>query len=98
MILVVDTSLYTLLYTFLLGIDTYEKLIDAKKQLNDTLKQIQMMNLFSARQNYAINALIKLQCYGITDIEILNLCKTIETNGQDMTGAQSVNSHSFSAF
>ena len=57
-----------------------------------------MMNLFSARQNYAINALIKLQSYGITDIEILNLCKTIETNGQNMTGAQSVNSHSFSAF
>jgi hypothetical protein len=56
------------------------------------------MNLFSARQNYAINALIKLQSYGITDIEILNLCKTIETNGQDMTGAKSVNSHSFSAF
>ncbi|MFZ0893837.1 MAG: hypothetical protein WBE34_14140 [Candidatus Nitrosopolaris sp.] len=57
-----------------------------------------MMNLFSARQNYAINALIKLPSYGITDIEILNLCKTIETNGHNMTGAQSVNSHSFSAF
>jgi hypothetical protein len=61
------------LYTLMDGIDTSGKLIDAKKQLNDTWMQIQMVNLFSVRQTNAINALIKLQSFGVTDEEILNI-------------------------
>jgi len=55
------------------GIDTTDKLFDAKKQLNDTWLQIQMLNLFSARQNDALSALMKLQSYGVTVEEILNI-------------------------
>jgi len=38
------------------GIDTFDKLVDAKKQLNDTFMKIQTVNLFSARQNDALDA------------------------------------------
>jgi hypothetical protein len=55
------------------GIDTTNKMTDARKQLNDTLMQIQMVNLFSARQNDALNALMKLQSCGVTIEEILNI-------------------------
>jgi hypothetical protein len=61
------------LYSFMDGIETSEKLAYAKKQLNDICRQIQMVNLFSARQTNAINALIKLQSFGVTDEEILNI-------------------------
>jgi hypothetical protein len=54
--------------------------------MNDISMQIFMMNQFLGRQNYAVNALMKLQFYGITEDQILSLCKTIETNG-----AQSIN-------
>jgi hypothetical protein len=36
------------------GIGTSEKLFDAKKQLNDTWMQMQMVNLFLGRQNDAL--------------------------------------------
>ena len=32
-----------------------------------------MLNLFSARQNKALNALMKLQSFSVTDEEILNI-------------------------
>jgi len=35
------------------GTDTSEKLLDAKKLLNDTIMQINMVNLVSAHQNNA---------------------------------------------
>jgi uncharacterized protein (UPF0335 family) len=66
----------------------YDKLGGMKKKLNDISMQIFMMNQFLGRQIYAVNALMKLQFYGITEDQILSLCKTIETNG-----AQSTNSH-----
>lgn len=74
-------------------IENYNRLERLKKQLNDISMQIFMMNQISARQNYAVNALLKLQLYGITENQILILCKTIETNG-----AQSTNSNLFSTF
>jgi hypothetical protein len=55
------------------GIDTSNKLLDARKQLNDIWMQVQMLNLFSARQNDALTALRKLQSYGVTLEEILNI-------------------------
>jgi len=39
-----------------------------------------------------------MQCYGITENQILNLCKTIKMNGHSMTGAQPTNSNSYYAF
>ena len=63
-----------------------------KKRLNNISMQIFMMNQFLG-QNFAVNALMKLQFYGITEDQILSLCKTIET-----IGAQSTNLHSFSSF
>ena len=80
-------------YRVIEDIQNYNRLGGMKKQLNDISMQIFMMNQFLGRQNYAVNALMKLQLYGITENQILNLCKTIETNG-----AQSTNSHSFSSF
>jgi hypothetical protein len=79
-------------------IDTPGKIADMEKQLNDTIMKIQMVNLVSARQNDAVIALAKLRCYGITENQILNLCKTIEVNGHSMTGAQPTNSNSHYAF
>ena len=51
-------------YALMDGIDTSDKFIDARKQ-------IQMVNLFSAFQNDALNALMKLQSCGVTNEEIL---------------------------
>lgn len=66
-------SYSTAAFVLMNGIDTSDKLFDAKKLLNDTWIQIHMVNLFSACQNKALNALIKLQCFGITEEEILNI-------------------------
>ena len=60
-------------YGLMDGIDTYGKLIDAKKQLNEVSMQIFMMNQFLRRQNYAVNALMRLQSIGVTNEEILNV-------------------------
>jgi hypothetical protein len=79
-------------------IDTPGKIADMEKQLNDTIMRIQMVNLVSGRQSTAVIALAKLQCYGITENQILNLCNTIDMNGHSMTGAQPTNSHSYYAF
>jgi hypothetical protein len=54
------------------------KLIDARKQLNDTIMKIQMMSLVLARQKHATSALIKLQSYGVTDNEILNIYRYLD--------------------
>jgi hypothetical protein len=67
-------------YALMDGIDTSEKLLDAKKQLNETLKQLQMVNFLSARQIDAVNVLVKLQLCGMTDDQILNCCRAIEAN------------------
>lgn len=46
------------------------------KKLNGT---IQTINLISARQKDAINALVKPQCYGVTDEEIVNIYRFFES-------------------
>jgi len=70
-------------YVLMARIDTPGKIAGMEKQLNDTMMKIQMMTLVSARQNEAINALIKLQ-FGIKESQILNLCRIIETHSIDM--------------
>jgi hypothetical protein len=85
-------------YALMDGIDTSEKLFDAKKQLNETLKQLQMANLLSARQNDAVVALMKLQLSGMTEDQILKSCRIIERNGHTFKGVQSMNSQTIPAF
>jgi hypothetical protein len=83
----------TAAYALLDGIDTSSRLADMKKELNDICLKIQMMNHFSARQNAAVIALAKMQYYGISENQILHLCKTIEANDHMMNDAQAVNLH-----
>lgn len=68
-------------YRVIEDIENYNKLGGMKKQLYDTAMQVQMMNVFSARQNDSINVLMKLQYYGIKENQILNLCRIVEANG-----------------
>lgn len=60
------------------GIDISDKLLDATKQLNDAWIQLQMVNLVSAHQNDALNSLMKLQTFGVTDEEILNIYELLK--------------------
>jgi len=74
-------------YALMNGIDLSEKVDDKNKQLNDAIMKIQMVNLFSARHKDAINALMKLQFYGITEDQILKVCRFIEANGHNLNPA-----------
>lgn len=42
------------------------------------------MHEISALQNKAVTAVFKLQCYGITEDEIFNLCKFFENHGHNI--------------
>jgi len=75
-------------YVLMARIDTPGKIANMEKQLNDTIMKIQMVNLVSAGQNDAIMALARLQFQGITENQILNLCKTIEVKEQNMGGGE----------
>ena len=87
-------------YALMNGIDTSEKvsdakrqLIDAQKQLCETVMQINMVKQILARRNDAVTALMKLQYYGINENQILNLCRIVETNGHN--GIRSINPYQF---
>src|SRR5438128_3936464 len=60
-------------YRVIEEIRDYNNLGGMKKQQSDVAMQIYALNQFSARQNNAIMALMRLQAYGITDDEILNM-------------------------
>jgi len=75
-------------YQIMQDIEDYNRHDGMNKQVNDAITKIHMVNLVSARQNEAVIALAKLQCYGITENQILNLCKIIEMNGHNMAGAE----------
>jgi hypothetical protein len=60
-------------FRLLQDIEDYSRLGDMKKHWYDTGMQIQMINQIMARQNNAIMSLIRLQGYGITDNEIINV-------------------------
>jgi hypothetical protein len=88
------------------GVDTADKLLNAKKQLNDTIIKMQMVNLFSSRQNDALNTLMKLQSFGVTVEEILNiheyldgarLDRTIETGTHNYFDSYLFNSYNLNA-
>ena len=80
-------------------IEYYNRQGGMNKQLNDTNKKIQMMNLVLACQKDAISTLMRLQFYGIKEDQILKTCRSIEANGlYNMNGAPTMNSHQFSVF
>jgi hypothetical protein len=60
-------------FRLLQDIEDYNRLADMKKHLYDTGMQIQMMNQIMARQSKAIMSLFRLQGYGITENEIINV-------------------------
>jgi hypothetical protein len=61
-------------------IEYYNRNGGIKKQLYDTTLQVGMVKEILGRQNNAINTFMKLQISGMTEAQILNLCKTIEAS------------------
>ena len=80
-------------YRILKDIDNYNKLGGMQKQLNDTIINLQMVNLVAARQNYAINTIVKLQLSGMTEDQILKTCRIIEANGVQSMNSLGLNAH-----
>ena len=62
-------------------IDDYNRHGGIKKQLYDTLTQLNMTKEFLGRQNDAINTFMKLRLYGMTEDQILKMCRVIERDG-----------------
>ena len=74
-------------------IDGYNRHGGMKKQLYDTLIQINVTKEFLGRQNDAINTFMKLRLYGMTEDQILKTCRSIEANGpRNMNGTPSIKS------
>ena len=73
-------------------IEYYNRHGGMNKQLNDTITKIQMTNLISAC-NDAINTFMKLRLSGMTEDQILKMCRVIETNGHNLNShyAKSIN-------
>jgi hypothetical protein len=79
-------------YRVMEDIENYNRLGELQKQLFDTIMQINMMNQMVARQNRAITALIKLQSFGVTEEEILELPKLFAMYSKQTSGVPSTNS------
>jgi hypothetical protein len=62
----------------------YTKLGGMKKQLSDVSIKVFAMNQFSARQNNAVTALLRLQSLEVTEDQILNVCRFFEEYGNGM--------------
>jgi hypothetical protein len=62
----------TAAYRVMEDIENYIKLSGMKEQLIKVGNQLFLMNEILGRKNTAINSLMKLQAYGVTDNEILN--------------------------
>jgi hypothetical protein len=80
-------------YRVMQDIEDYNRHGGMKKQLYDTLMQINMTKEFLGLQNDAINTFMKLRLYGMTEDQILKSCKIIEKNGHNLNSnpMQSVN-------
>lgn len=72
----------------LISIQYYSRKDGIKKQLYDTTLQVCMVNKILARQNNAINTFMTIQFSGISEDQILDLCKAIDTNGQNLSGGR----------
>lgn len=65
-------------------IENYNGLGGIKKQLYDATLQLSLMKEILGRQNDAIVALAKFRLYGITEDQILKVCRVIELNGHNL--------------
>jgi len=70
-----NLSMESAAYHVIEDIQYYKKLGGMKKELSDVTTKVFVMNQFSARQNNAVMALIKLQYHGITEDHILSLSR-----------------------
>jgi hypothetical protein len=76
-------------YRVMQDIEDYNRSGGMKKQLYDTMTQINMTKEFLGRQNDAINTFMKLRLYGMTQDQILRTCRTIEENGHNLSSYSS---------
>lgn len=65
-------------------IEQYRKVGGLKDEYFKLFTKVCTMREISAAQNKAITAVFKLQCYGITDDTILNLCNFFENHGHSI--------------
>ena len=79
-----NLSMESAAYRVIEDIQDYEQLGGMKKQQSDVSMQIYTLNQLSGRQNKAIMALFKLQSLGVTDDQILNMCRFFEEYGRGM--------------
>jgi hypothetical protein len=70
-----NLSMEAAAYRVIEDIRYYNKLGGVKKQQSDVAMKIYAMNQLSARQNNAITALMRLQTYGLTEYDILNVIR-----------------------
>jgi hypothetical protein len=75
-----NMSMESAAYRVIEDIRDYNKLNGIKKQFYDVSTKVFVMNQFSARQNNAVMALIKLQSQGVTADQILHLHEYLERN------------------
>jgi hypothetical protein len=60
-------------YRVIEGIDDYNIIGGMKNEISNLALQRYAINQISAPRDKAITALLKLQCYGISDEEVLNV-------------------------
>ena len=65
-------------------IEDYRKIIGLKKEISRLSWQIYTMNEILGRKNKAVMALLNLQSRGVTEDQILNVCKFFEEYGRGM--------------
>ena len=70
-----NLSASTAAYRLIEDIEDYNKIGGLKNEISRLAAQIYAMNETCAPRNKAITSLLKLQNYGITDDEILNVCE-----------------------
>ena len=79
-----NLSMESAAYRVIEDIQYYNKLGGMKKELSDVAIKVFVMNQFSARQNNAIMTLFKLQSRGVTEDQILSVCRFFEEYGSGM--------------
>jgi hypothetical protein len=75
-----NLSMESAAYRVIEDIHYYNRLGGMKKELSDVSTKVFAMNQLSGRQNNAVMALLKLQCLGVTEDQILHLHKHLDTN------------------
>jgi hypothetical protein len=80
-----NLSMESAAYRVIEDIQYYNRLGGMKKELSDVSAKVFVMNQFSARQNNAVMALIKLQSQGITEDQIFYLSKQLEKSAPATT-------------